>query len=1274
MRKVYFPTLMVLCFVALSFSSFGQEISKEQAIRLLNKNLSELNLTSQELQNAEVTSAYTDRISGVNLIYLQQYFQGIPVYNSVQVIAIKGDKVVNSTGSRIYGLEQDVAAQKAIPAIPAKDAVLLAAKSIKLPTDILAREPLTVLRQSPDGRNVKFSATEATRENITSELMWTPDENKNVHLSWQVKLTPKDDPDYWLVRVDANTGNILGTDNLTVYCDWDSPASFAHGRELTLSLTRNLATPLLPGAAKQTTDNTFAINSAQYKVIPYPAASMDHPGGALTAVSNPWTLAGSGNNATTLKWNSDGTTDYDYTRGNNVWAREDIAGSNGSGLSATSTTPLPDLTFNYTFNPNINPGGGDNLKVGITNLFYWNNIMHDLTYQYGFDEVSGNFQMNNLGRGGAGNDAVNADAQDGSGRNNANFATPSDGSSPRMQMFLFDGSPYSGMKINSPISANVFSIEGAISINNLLANVGPVTGNLALYNDDLSGSTHLACGPPAIPAEINGKIAVIDRGSCAFTDKVKNAQNAGAIAVIVINTDDTGIKMSGDDNSITIPAVAILNTDGNTLKALMATYTLNVTLKATLDLDGDLDNSVIAHEYTHGVSNRLTGGPAAATCLQNKEQMGEGWSDYYALMATTDWATASVTDGNIPRPIGTYVMGEDPADGYGIRSYRYSTDMNENPLTYAALSPAYDGSPHMVGEVWATALWHMTWNIIEQDNKINTNFFDANGEGGNTAAMKLVTLAMKLQPCSPGFLDGRDAILKADEILYNGKYRCAIWDAFALRGMGVNAKQGSSNNLGDQVADYTVPKGALITKKVNKVIAPQNDILTYTFTIKAQCEPITGYKITDTLQGNVTYISGGTYNNGNRTVTFNVPSLAPEESTTLTLTVRVNTGTYFLESNLFSESVPLVSLPPSFNATTNDGTKNWGTSPIANSAPYAMKSATSSTPAEQVLTSTDPIAVADHVQLSFYHQFSTENGRDGGVVELSLDGSTWFDAGPYMAENGYNGKIIAGTSLDGKPAFTGSKTSYFRTTINLSAFQGQSVYYRFRYVTDQGGSSLGWYIDDILVKKMPAVYNIAGVRDGADNLYALSDTITAITSGTIPVVWSDFTVQKDGGRALLKWETQQESNTDKYIIERSGDGVNFLAIGTQAAAGNSSTPRKYSFYDESPLTGNNIYRIQLLDKDGKVSYSKALSLYFNEPAGMVVALTPNPARSIVELTIQGNSTPLRVDLVDAAGRTLRTYDMKTEKIRIPVATLTQGVYYLKIKGDRLDTTRKFIKE
>ena len=68
----------------------------------------------------------------------------------------------------------------------------------------------------------------------------------------------------------------------------------------------------------------------------------------------------------------------------------------------------------------------------MTNLFYFCNIMHDFVYGLGFTESAGNFQTNNFGRGGTGNDSVRAEAQDGSGTNNANFATPPEGSRPKV--------------------------------------------------------------------------------------------------------------------------------------------------------------------------------------------------------------------------------------------------------------------------------------------------------------------------------------------------------------------------------------------------------------------------------------------------------------------------------------------------------------------------------------------------------------------------------------------------------------------------------------------------------------------------------------------------------------------------------------------------------------------------------------------------------------------------------------------------------------------------
>src|SRR5215207_9609457 len=128
------------------------------------------------------------------------------------------------------------------------------------------------------------------------------------------------------------------------------------------------------------------------------------------------------------------------TTGNNVEAYLDTNAdnvadnNNGSGLS-NGHASAANQDFTFAFSTTVDPRTQQ--AAVVTNLFYYNNIMHDFSYNLGFTETARNFQVNNFGRGGSGNDSVRAEAQDGSGTNNANFATPPDGSRPRMQQFLF---------------------------------------------------------------------------------------------------------------------------------------------------------------------------------------------------------------------------------------------------------------------------------------------------------------------------------------------------------------------------------------------------------------------------------------------------------------------------------------------------------------------------------------------------------------------------------------------------------------------------------------------------------------------------------------------------------------------------------------------------------------------------------------------------------------------------------------------------------------------
>jgi len=139
---------------------------------------------------------------------------------------------------------------------------------------------------------------------------------------------------------------------------------------------------------------------------------------------------------TTAGWMGTST----VTTGNNVEAYLDTDANNapdnnnGAGLS-TGHASAANQDFTFPFSTTVDPRTQQ--AAVVTNLFYYNNIMHDFSYNLGFTETARNFQVNNFGRGGTGNDSVRAEAQDGSGTNNANFATPPDGQRPRMQQFLF---------------------------------------------------------------------------------------------------------------------------------------------------------------------------------------------------------------------------------------------------------------------------------------------------------------------------------------------------------------------------------------------------------------------------------------------------------------------------------------------------------------------------------------------------------------------------------------------------------------------------------------------------------------------------------------------------------------------------------------------------------------------------------------------------------------------------------------------------------------------
>jgi len=204
--------------------------------------------------------------------------------------------------------------------------------------------------------------------------------------------------------------------------------------------------------------------------------------------------------------------------------------------------------------------------------------------------------------------------------------------------------------------------------------------------------------------------------------------------------------------------------------------------------DGDLDAGIVVHEYGHGISNRLTGGPSNVNCLGGGEPggMGEGWGDW--------WATAFRQQPEYVRtdifPMALY------SNLAGIRRYPYTTIMSVNPETYNYITRSGYEGVHAKGEVWAGILWETYWNFVDEIG-FSLNWYQ--GEGGNNKILQDVVDGLKLQPCRPNFVQARDAILQADEVNFGGENVCLLWRGFAKRGLGEYA-------VGGGVESFDVPE------------------------------------------------------------------------------------------------------------------------------------------------------------------------------------------------------------------------------------------------------------------------------------------------------------------------------------------------------------------------------------------------------------------------------------------------------------------------------------
>jgi hypothetical protein len=164
------------------------------------------------------------------------------------------------------------------------------------------------------------------------------------------------------------------------------------------------------------------------------------------------------------------------------------------------------------------------------------------------------------------------------------------------------------------------------------------------------------------------------------------------------------------------------------------------------------------------------------------------------------------------------------------------------------------------------------------------------------------------------------------------------------------------------------------------------------------------------------------------------------------------------------------------------------------------------------------------------------------------------------------------------------------------------------------------------------------------------------TTGSLPVTWETVSAEKQNGQSILRWSTASEQNTKDFVVQHSLNTTDWSSLTTVPAAGNSTTTRNYSYVHQNPLKGGNYnyYRILQRDIDDKFSYSKIVSIIFNEP-GADLQVYPNPAQD--QLTIFLAESQL-VRLVNAAGATVWKGQLPAGRNTIPVHTYSKGIYVL----------------
>ncbi|HEU0174483.1 MAG TPA: M36 family metallopeptidase [Blastocatellia bacterium] len=380
-------------------------LPRESVVRsFMNEHADVFGMSPRQVARLRKIAEYTNPNGKLSWLKMEQRWNGMRVFQGETVAAFTGGGELARMVGGLTGGPDETELETA-PKVDPAAAVVAAAASVDLTLD---PSELVVKSSSSDGRTVVFYPAGPFSNDIELELMYFSLDARAATLAWSMVLW-QDSPAYYTL-VDAQEGGVLWRKNITNY--QTQPATYKVYND-------DSPAPLSP-------TNAFPGSGIQGAPIQRTLFTLISE---LPLFDN-------------LGWITDGV---NTTTGNNVDAGLDIVSPNGIDVDGRPVgSPFRVFDFNYNPSPGIpSPGDAPTLadyRMGVvTHLFFWSNRYHDRLYELGFNEAARNFQQDNFGRGGLGNDRVLAEAQDSSGTNNANFSTPPDGTSGRMQMYIFPG-------------------------------------------------------------------------------------------------------------------------------------------------------------------------------------------------------------------------------------------------------------------------------------------------------------------------------------------------------------------------------------------------------------------------------------------------------------------------------------------------------------------------------------------------------------------------------------------------------------------------------------------------------------------------------------------------------------------------------------------------------------------------------------------------------------------------------------------------------------------